>query len=89
MAFWAVALLIAALALPIAFTLFRRFPDAGAGLSFPLGLALVGFGYFTLRVASVLPAGRAGYVLAVALFALLSATVAARDRRFWATLRRS
>ncbi len=89
MAFWAVTLLIAALALPIAFHLFRRFPDAGAGLSFPLGLALVGFGYFTLRVASVLPAGRAGYLLAVALFACASAAIAFRDRRFVPTLRRS
>lgn len=89
MAFWAVALLIAVLALPIAFCLFRRFPDSGAGLSFPLGLALAGFGYFTLRVASVLPAGRAGYVLVVALLAIASAAVAVRDRRFGSTLRRS
>ncbi len=89
MAFWAVALLIGALALPITFVLLRRFPDGGAGLAFPAGLLLIGYGYFTLRTFNVLPAGRAGYLLAVMLFALVSVTVIARDRQFRPTLRRS
>jgi Kef-type K+ transport system membrane component KefB len=42
LAFWATALVIGALALPLSFRLFRRFPDGGAGLSFALGLTLVG-----------------------------------------------
>lgn len=88
LAFWAVALLLAALALPFAFALMRRLPDAGSGFSFALGLVLVGYGYFMLRVLSVLPPGRGGYLLAVALFAIVSAVVAARDRRFVATLQR-
>ena len=87
-AFWLVALLIAALALPIAFTLFRRFPDAGAGLAFPLGLLFAGYAYWVLRVARLLPVGRGGYLLAVASLALVSVAVAGRDRRFVGTLRR-
>lgn len=89
LAFWAVALLVAALALPLAFTLLRRLPDCGAGMSFALGLALLGWAYFSLRVASILPPGRGGYLAALALFALASAAVAGRDRRFARTLRMS
>ncbi len=88
-AFWAVAMLVGGLALPIAFVLFRRMPDAGAGLAFPLGLVLVGYGYFILRVATVLPQGRGGYLVAIALLALVSCAVAGRDRRFASTFRRS
>jgi YYY domain-containing protein len=87
--FWAVCLFVGAAALPIAFRFFRRFPDAGGGLAFPLGLVLLGYGYFILRTAQVLPPGRGGYLLAFALFALVGLAVAARDRRFWRTLRRS
>ena len=89
LAFWAVALLIGLAALPIAFALLRRLPDAGAGLSIALGLVLTSYLYFILRVAHVLPFGRGGYVVAVVLVALLSAVVAQRDRRFLSTLRRS
>ncbi len=88
-AFWGVAVVIAALALPLAFRLFRRFPDGGAGLAFTLGLTLIAAGYFLLRVAGTLPAGRGGLLLAIALFALVMVVFAARDRRFPATLRRS
>ena len=87
--FWSFALLLALLALPIAARIFRRFPDAGAGLAFPLGLMLCGYGYFLLRTIEVLPHGRGGFLLAFAGFALISAAVAATDRRFIATLRRS
>ncbi|MCC7363444.1 MAG: hypothetical protein IT303_03655 [Dehalococcoidia bacterium] len=89
LAFWATALLIAALALPIAFVLLRRLPDRGAGMSFALGLVLAGYGYFILRVLSVLPAGRGGFVLAVAGLAVAGIATASRDRRFLATLRGS
>ncbi len=88
-AFWAAAMLVGGLALPIAFVLFRRMPDAGAGLAFPLGLVLVGYGYFILRVADVLPQGRGGYIVAVGLLALVSCAVAGSDRRFGSTFRRS
>lgn len=88
LAFWASAMLLALLALPLAFAFFRRFPDAGAGLAFPLGLTLAAYGYFILRILSVLPPGRGGYVVAVGLFALLAVVVARRDRRFLSTLRR-
>ncbi|MCC6382191.1 MAG: hypothetical protein IT304_06755 [Dehalococcoidia bacterium] len=88
MAFWAVALLLGLLALPLAFALLRRLPDAGAGLAIPLGLLFAGYGYFLLRTLSVLPAGRGGDLLTVALLALLGAAVAGRDRRFATTLRR-
>ena len=89
LAFWGVAIVIGALALPLAFRLFARFPDAGAGLSFSLGLTLVAAGYFFLRVGEVLPAGRGGFLLAIALFGVVTGVIAARDRRFLGTLYRS
>jgi YYY domain-containing protein len=89
LAFWAVSLLVGLLALPIAFALLRRLPDAGAGLAIPLGLVIAGYVYFILRVASVLPFGRGGYVVAVALLGIIGAAVAGRDRRFLSTLRRT
>jgi len=88
LAFWAAALLVAAAALPITFALLRRLPDAGAGLSFALGLLLSGWTYFILKTASVLPHGRGGYLLAVAAVALVGIAVAGRDRRFVSTVRR-
>ena len=89
LAFWAVSLIVGALAMPIAFTLLRRLPDGGAGLSFALGLVLAGYGYFMLRVAHLLPQGRGGYLLALTLLGLVSAAVAGRDRRFVSTFRRT
>lgn len=89
LAFWAVSLLVGALAMPIAFSLLRRLPDAGAGLSFALGLVLTGYAYFILRVAHVLPPGRGGYLIALALLGLISAAVAGRDRRFVSTFQRT
>ena len=89
LAFWGVAIVIGALALPLAFRLFARFPDAGAGLAFSLGLTLVASGYFLLRVVGVLPAGRGGFLLAIALFGVITCVFAARDRRFLATFWRS
>ena len=81
-------MVIGALALPVAFALLRRFPDGGAGLAFPIGLTLVGYGYFTLRVLSVLPAGRGGYAVMLGLFAIITAIVARSDRHFLSTARR-
>lgn len=89
LAFWFVCLAIGLIALPIAFVLLGRLPDAGAGLAFALGLVLAGYIYFILRVAHVLPFGRGGAVLAIALLALVSCAVAGRSRRFGETLRRS
>lgn len=89
LAFWAVSLLLGLLALPIAFALLRRLPDAGAGLAIPLGLVIAGYMYFVLRLMSVLPFGRGGYIIAVALLGLVGVAVAGRDRRFLATLRRT
>ena len=88
-AFWAAALVVAALALPLAFRLFARFPDGGAGLALALGLTLVSAGYFLLRVMGALPAGRGGVLLALALFAAAMAALAIRDRRARATFRRA
>lgn len=88
LAFWAASLVVAAIAAPFATSLFRRFPDAGAGLSFALGLVLVSYAYFILRVAGVLPQGRGGVVAAIALAGLASIAAAARDRRFARTVRR-
>lgn len=89
LAFWAVSLLAGVLAMPIAFVLLRRLPDAGAGMSFALGLVLAGYGYFILRVVDVLPPGRGGYLLVLALLGLVSSAVVGRDRRFASTLKRS
>jgi YYY domain-containing protein len=89
LAFWCSALILAALAFPIAARLFRRFPDAGAGLAFPLGLMLCSYGYFLLRTFDVLPYGRGGFMLAVAGFALVSVAVASTDSRFLTTIRRT
>lgn len=80
LAFWATALLVAALGFPIGAVLLRRLPDAGAGLSFPLGLLLASYFYFILRVVDVLPVGRGGYIVALVLLGLVSSAVAGRDR---------
>ena len=88
LAFWGVAIGLGALALPFAFRLFPRFPDAGAGLSFTLGLTLVAAGYFLLRVVG-LPAGQIGFLFAIALFAVAAVVLALLDRRFLRTLIRS
>ncbi|MCA9844100.1 MAG: hypothetical protein KC491_05540 [Dehalococcoidia bacterium] len=88
LAFWIGALVIAAAALPIAFVLLRRFPDAGAGLTPVLGLVLSSYTYFILRTLHVLESGRGGSLLAVSLLALVGVVVARADRRFTATLQR-
>lgn len=89
LAFWFVCLAVGLVALPIAFALLGRFPDAGAGLAFALGMVLTGYIYFILRVAHVLPFGRGGAVLALALLALVSCAVAGRSRHFVPVLARS
>ena len=87
--FWAVAVTVGALALPLCFRLFGRFPDAGAGFAFSLGLTLVATVYFLLRVTEALPAGRGGFILAVACLGFLMFVLAVRDQRFTSTLRRA
>ena len=89
LAFWGVAMVIGALALPIAFRLFRGFPDYGAGLSVTLGLTLLAAGYFLLRVIGVLPAGRGSFLLAILLLGIAGFVVVVSDRRFFPTLRRA
>lgn len=89
LAFWFAGCVIAAAVLPIAFVLFRRLPDAGAGVAFILGLVFAGYAYFILRTFGVLPFGRGGYLLTVALVALAGLAVAGRDRRFRETFRRA
>ncbi|MXY87851.1 MAG: hypothetical protein F4Y92_03210, partial [Dehalococcoidia bacterium] len=89
LAFWGVAIGLGVLALPLAFRLFPRFPDAGAGLSFTLGLTLVAAGYFLLRVVG-LPAGQIGFIVAIVLFGVAAAVLAVLGRRrFLPTLTRS
>ena len=88
-AFWGAANIIAALALPLCFRLFARFPDAGAGLSYSLGLVVVSTVYFLLRVVGAIPAGRGGVLLTIAVVGLAMVVLAPRDRRFHAILRRS
>lgn len=89
LAFWIAALAVAAAGFPIGAAALRRLPDAGAGLSFALGLTLASFAYFLLRVLTILPAGRGGVVLAIVLLAVVSAAVAGRDRWLWVTWQRS
>ena len=88
-AFWAVSLLLGALALPIAMVLFRRLPDAGVALAIPLGVVLTAYAYFILRVIGVVPYGRAGFVAGPVALLLVSALFARRDRRFRSSLRRA
>ena len=88
LAFCAAAMVVGACALPIAFVLFRRFPDAGAGLAFPLGLVLSGYAYFVLRIGSVLPQGRGGAGLAAVALVVAAAAVAGPDWCFRGTARR-
>lgn len=76
LAAWLASLAVGAVGLPFALALFRRFPGAGAGFAFTAGLLAVSLPYFVLRVASVLPAGRGGYLLALALAAAASSAVA-------------
>ena len=82
-------MVIAALALPLCFRHFARLPDAGAGLAFSIGLVFVSTGYFVLRAAGTLPAGRGGIVLTIALFALAMVVLALRTARFASTARRA
>lgn len=89
LAFWAAALLAAAVGLPVAMATFRRLPDAGAGLSFALGLLLISLPYFLLRTASVLPPGRGGFLAAFALAALIAAAAWGRDGWSAVTIRRA
>ncbi len=89
LAFLGVALFIGSLGLPLAFRLFPRFPDAGAGFAFPLALTLIAVGYFLLRVLDALPTGQSGFLLAILLFGGVNVLIAARDRRFLATLTRA
>ncbi len=89
LAFWFGALVIAVAALPIAFVLFRRFPDGGAGLAPVLGLVLTAYTYFIVRSLGLMGSGRGGFLLAVMIVAVAGIVVARCDRRFLATLRRS
>ncbi|HCU99808.1 MAG: hypothetical protein CL897_06665 [Dehalococcoidia bacterium] len=89
LAFWGVAIVIGALALPLAFRFFGRFPDTGVGLAFTLGLTLVAAGYFFLRVIGAFSAGQGGFLLVIALFGLATCVIAARDRNFKETFSRS
>ncbi|GIW12617.1 MAG: hypothetical protein KatS3mg062_0056 [Tepidiforma sp.] len=80
LAAWLASMTMAAVGLPFTFGLFRRLPDGGAGLAFSLGSLAVSLLYFLLRVASVLPPGRGGYLLAGALAAAGAAAAARRLR---------
>lgn len=80
LAFWAAALVVAAVGFPFAAVLLRRLPDAGAGLAMPLGLLFVSWPYFILRTFDILPPGRRGYVAALVLAALAAVMVAGADR---------
>ncbi|MGD9932746.1 MAG: DUF2298 domain-containing protein [Dehalococcoidia bacterium] len=86
-AFWLVAVAIGVLALPLAAGLLWRFPDAGAGLALPLGTVVAAFFYFVLRIASLLPAGRGGWFVAVLLLAGISAVSLRTSPRRRAVLR--
>lgn len=89
LAFWAAALVIAAIGFPFGAVLLRRLPDAGAGLALPLGLLFVSYIYFILRVFDILSAGRGGYLLAIVLTGLVATVVAGRDRWLYVTWRRA
>lgn len=87
--FWAAAMSLAVLALPVAHRFFRRFPDAGAGFAPALGLALVSALYFLLRVADLLPFGRGGYIGAAAIAVVIACAAAGHDRAFVPAVRRA
>lgn len=87
--FWTAALAVAAAGFPIGAAALRRLPDAGAGLSFALGLTLTSVIYFLFRVLTILPPGRGGVVIALALVVLVAAAVAGRDRWLWVTWHRA
>ena len=89
LAFWAAAIVVAACGFPIAAVVLRRLPDAGAALSFPLGLLVTSYLYFILRVFHVLSAGRRDYFVAVVIVALIAAAIVGRDRWFKVTWRRA
>ena len=81
LAFWAVTLAAGVVAFPIVAPLLRRLPDRGAGMALALGVALLGYLYFMLRLLGVLELGRGGALLAIAVLALVSAAIAGRDRK--------
>lgn len=78
---WLASMLIGAVGWPFAFALARRFPDAGAGLCFPLGLLAVSLPYYLLRVVGLLPPGRGGYLVAVLIAGVGALAVSGRTRR--------
>src|SRR3972149_2917789 len=66
--------------LPLCLTLFRRLPDRGYALSKAFGLLLLGYLFWVLNVARILPNTTAGIWWALVLLALASAYVYRRRR---------
>ncbi|MFL2636335.1 MAG: DUF2298 domain-containing protein [Tepidiformaceae bacterium] len=88
LAFWAAAILIGILTVPLSVRLFRRFIDAGIGFSIPLGLIVLSATWFLLRVIGI-PNGVGSLAILLFFFAVLSFLIARTDRHFVLVLRRA
>jgi len=77
---WLVLELIAGALLPLCLALFRRLPDRGYSLSKPFGLLFVGYTFWLLNSAHLLPNSNRGVLAALLLLALVSGWFAYRER---------
>ncbi|HEU4758880.1 MAG TPA: DUF2298 domain-containing protein, partial [Dehalococcoidia bacterium] len=76
-------------ALPLTYAFFRRLPDGGFAFAKVVGLLLLGYGVWTGATVGILPNTRTSVVLVLAIVALVSAVIAAGNRRELAARLRS
>ncbi|MEX2246489.1 MAG: DUF2298 domain-containing protein [Dehalococcoidia bacterium] len=73
---WLVLQLAGAASLPLCLAFFRRLPDRGYTFSKPFGLLLLGYTFWVLNTARILPNSPRGMIFALLLVALMSAAFA-------------
>ncbi|MCC7018790.1 MAG: hypothetical protein IT332_03475 [Ardenticatenales bacterium] len=83
LAWWAATTVVGIAAAPIARTLLPTLPDRGLAFARPLGLLLVGYTWWFLVTAGVLPNSRVGVIVALALVGGGGAALVARDVPGW------
>lgn len=85
---WLVLQVLGLITLPITLKLLRFLPDRGYTFARPVGLILSGYLFWILAVLGVLPNTTAAIVLVLAVLAVISGIIWAREgRELWAALR--
>jgi YYY domain-containing protein len=77
---WFLLSFVGVLMLPLCQAVFRRLPDRGYALSKPFGLLLLGYVFWLLNTARILPNDMGGIIFALLLLTALSALFAYRER---------